>query len=130
MSDFTVKNLKQDVENAAPKFGIEGLEARFATGALDCAVTGMAYERYEPNARTPFGHKHAEQEEIYVVVGGSGRVKLDDQIVELRPWDAVRVAGDTVRAFDAGADGLELLAFGAPRKGRNDAEMFPGWWMD
>jgi hypothetical protein len=129
MSDFTLKNLKE-VENAAPKFGIEGLEARFASRDLDCRITGMAYERYEPNARTPFGHKHAEQEEIYVVVGGSGRIKLDDEIVELKQWDAVRVAGDIVRAFDAGPDGLELLAFGAPRREENDAELLHGWWGD
>ena len=127
MRDWTVKNLKE-VEDAAPKYGIEGLEARFATQALGCAMTGLAYERYEPNARTPFGHKHAEQEEIYVVVGGSGRIKLDDEIVELKPWDAIRVTADTVRAFDAGPDGIELIAFGAPRRGPNDAEMFPGWW--
>jgi mannose-6-phosphate isomerase-like protein (cupin superfamily) len=129
VSGWTVKNLKE-VEDAAPKFGIEGLEARFATKALDCSVTGLAYERYEPNARTPFGHKHAEQEEIYVVVGGSGEIKLDEEIVELKPWDAVRVSADTVRAFDAGPAGLELLAFGGPRRDANDAELLADWWSD
>jgi mannose-6-phosphate isomerase-like protein (cupin superfamily) len=78
----------------------------------------------------PFGHKHAEQEEVYVVVGGSGRVKLDDEVRDVREWDAVRVGPDTVRDFEAGPNGLALVAVGAPFQGANDVEMIPGWWSE
>ena len=130
MANYTLKNLKE-VEDSAPKFGLSpSLEGRFATKALECEKTGMSYQRYAPNFRTPFGHKHREQEEIYVVVRGSGRMKLDDEIVELKQWDAVRVAGETMRNFEAGPDGAEILAFGAPRTEPGDGELTPGWWSD
>jgi mannose-6-phosphate isomerase-like protein (cupin superfamily) len=132
MADYTIKNLRK-VEDAAPKFGLSGIEARFAREALECEKSGLSFQRLEPNVRVPFGHTHAEQEELYVIVGGSGRVKLDDDVVDVKQWDAVRVAGETMRAFEAGPEGLELIAFGAPRAGANapsDAEMTPGWWTD
>ena len=131
MTNYTVKNLK-DVEDAAPKFGLSpDLEARFARGELEGATTGLSYQRVAPNFRIPFGHKHEDQEEVYVLVSGDGRMKLDDEIVELEEWDAVRVSSDTMRDFEAGSDGAELLAFGAPRDGKpNDAEMAQGWWTD
>jgi len=131
MTGYTVKNLK-DVEDAAPKFGLSpDLEARFARGELEGAETGLSYQRLAPNFRVPFGHKHTGQEEVYVVVNGSGRMKLGDEIVEVRKWDAIRVASGTMRGFEAGPEGAELLAFGAPTGGEpNDAEMVQGWWTD
>jgi mannose-6-phosphate isomerase-like protein (cupin superfamily) len=129
MAGYTLKNLKE-VEDAAPRFGLApDVEARFARDALDAEASGFSYQRLAPNARQRFGHKHAEQEEIYVVLGGSGRVKLENEVVELRALDALRVAPETTRCFEAGPDGLELLAFG-PRRGENDAELIPGWWSD
>jgi mannose-6-phosphate isomerase-like protein (cupin superfamily) len=104
------------------------VEARFAHDALDCTVTGVSYQRLEPNARMPFGHSHREQEEIYVVLSGGGRVKLDDEIVELAQLDAVRIASETMRAVEAGPDGIEYVVFGAPRGEQNDAEMVQEWW--
>jgi quercetin dioxygenase-like cupin family protein len=127
---YTVKNMK-DIEDQAPKFGFApDLEARFATEALELEHTGLSYQRLAPNFRIPFGHTHPEQEEIYVLVSGSGRLKLDDEVIELRQWDVVRIPKGTMRNIEAGPDGAELLAVGAPRKGANDAEMTPGWWTD
>jgi len=131
MSDFTIRNLKE-VEDSAPKFGLSPeLEARFARVPLECATTGISYQRLAPNFRIPFGHRHGAQEEVYVLVSGSGRIRLDDEVRDLRPWDAIRVAAGTMRGFEAGPDGAELLAFGAPTEnGVNDAEMIPDWWSD
>ena len=128
MPAYTIRNLNE-VEDSAPKFGFaEALEARFANKALECERVGLGYERLKPNARVPFGHRHGQQEEIYVVVGGGGRVKLDEEIVEVRPWDAIRVSPQTMRQFEAGPEGLELLAFGGPLPEANDSELVPGWW--
>ena len=125
-----MRNLKE-IEDSAPSFGFEDRhEARFARAALDCERSGMTYFRYRPNARSAFGHRHREQEEIYVLVSGSARAKLDDEIVDLGPWDAVRVAPGTTRAFEAGPDGAEIVAFGAGPGGAEEAEMIPGWWED
>jgi mannose-6-phosphate isomerase-like protein (cupin superfamily) len=127
---YTIKNLKE-VEDAAPRFGFApDLEARFATDPLGLEHSGLSYQRLAPNFRVPFAHTHPQQEEIYLLVSGSGRLKLDDEIVELKQWDAVRIAKGTMRNLEAGPDGAELIAFGAPRKGANDAEMTPGWWAD
>jgi quercetin dioxygenase-like cupin family protein len=129
MADYTKVNLKGEVEDAAPKFGMApAFEARFAHDALDATVTGISYQRLEPDARMPFGHSHEQQEEIYVVLSGSGRVKLDDEVVELEPLDAVRIATPTMRDVEAGPDGIEYLVFGAPRGEKNDAEMVQEWW--
>jgi uncharacterized cupin superfamily protein len=59
-----------------------------------------------------FGHTHKADEEIYVVLSGSGTALLGEERRELRPMDALRVAPGTLRAFASGPDGLELLAFG------------------
>ena len=131
MSSFTVRNLKE-IEDQAPKFGLSpSLEARFARAPLGCEQTGLSYQRVAPNFRIPFGHKHGGQEEIYVLVTGSGKMKLEDDVVDVRQWDAVRVPAGTIRGVEAGPDGAELLAFGGPTGGKpNDAEMVPGWWAD
>src|SRR5437660_899314 len=112
MSNYTVKNLKQ-VEDMAPQFGFgPEFEARFARKALECERTGISFQHLAPNTDGPFAHMHGRDEEVYVIVSGSGRIKLDDDIVEVGAWDAVRVGPETVRAFAAGPAGLELLAFG------------------
>ena len=125
---YTFKKLSE-VEDSAPGFGFGDLqEARFATGALDAERTGVSFHRVKPDRRQGFGHRHDEAEEVYVVVGGSGRVKLDDDIVELAKLDALRVAPGVTRQFEAGPEGLELLAFGQRHEG--DGELVPGWWDD
>ena len=130
MADYTLINLK-DVEDAAPGFGLSPeLEARFARDVLGLENSGISYQRLAPSYRAPFGHKHGQQEEVYVVLSGSGRVKLDDDFVDLRQWDVVRVPSQTMRNFEGGPDGLELLAFGAPSMGNKDVEQTPGWWTD
>ena len=129
MAGYTHKNLK-DVENQAPKFGMPAeLDARFARTALDGETLGLSLMKLEPGFRIPFGHKHSAQEEVYVIVRGSARIRVEDEIVELREWDAIRFDKDTMRNVEAGPDGVEYLAFGA---GDNplDAEMVPGWWSD
>jgi mannose-6-phosphate isomerase-like protein (cupin superfamily) len=131
MSDHTIVNLKRDVEDMAPKFDLSpGLESRFARIPLELENSGMSYYKIAPNFRTPFGHRHGEQEEIYVIVSGNARLKLDDEVVELGQWDAVRIPGPVTRALEGGPDGCEVLAFGAPNTDNKDAEMFPGWWSD
>ncbi len=128
MAKHTKVNLKQ-VENMAEQFGPE-MEARFARRDLEAEKTGISYQRLGPDFRQPFGHHHEQQEEIYVVVSGGGRIAIDDEVIELEPWDAVRVAPEARRALEAGPEGIEYLAFGAPR-GREepaDAETHPGWW--
>lgn len=130
MSGYTKKNLKQDVENAAPKFGMPAeMEVRFARTALGGETLGLSHMKLAPNFRIPFGHKHEGQEEVYVVVRGSARIKVEDEIVELGEWDAIRFDKDTMRDVEAGPDGLEYLAFGAGTDPR-DAEMVQGWWSD
>ncbi len=131
MAGYTLKNLKQ-IEDAAPKFGLSpDLEARFARKELGGETTAVSYQRLAPDFRIPFGHKHTEQEELYVIVSGSGRLKLDDEIVEVAQWDAVRIAAGTMRDFEAGSEGAEFLAFGSPSNGEpNDAEMTQDWWAD
>lgn len=128
MSDYTILNLR-DVENVAPKFGMpEGMEARFPRRELGTEQVVVSLQKLGPGIRPPFGHRHGEQEELYVIVAGSGRVKLDDEVREVKTWDVVRVPAGVMRSFEGGDDGLELLAFGAPMGEENDAEMHPGWW--
>ncbi len=131
MAGYTVQNLK-DVEDQAPRFGFSpNLEARFATVPLELEKLAVSYQRLAPNFRIPFGHRHKQQEELYVIVGGSARLKLDDDVVELRQWDAVRVPPEIMRSFEGGPEGAEILAFGAPYTGPSpatDAEPAPNWW--
>src|SRR5205085_6184713 len=107
MSEYTKKNLKNDIENAAEGFGLgDKLEARFGRKAMGLEQFGFSYQKMQPGFRQGFGHVHREQEEAYVVLEGSGRVKIDDDVVDLRQWDAVRVPGGLTRALEAGADGM------------------------
>jgi mannose-6-phosphate isomerase-like protein (cupin superfamily) len=130
VSAFSHVNLL-DVEDSAVKFGFSpALESRFARDALETEALGLSYQRLAPNTRGPFGHRHAQQEEIYVILGGGGRAKLDDEVVDLRPLDALRVAPAVTRAFESGPEGLELLAFGSGAGGTRDAEVVPGWWAE
>jgi mannose-6-phosphate isomerase-like protein (cupin superfamily) len=130
MSSYTKKNLRKDVENQAPKFGMpDELQARFARTPLGGETLGLSLMSLEPGFRIPFGHKHVGQEEVYVVVRGSARVKVEDEVVELAEWDAIRFDKDTMRAVEAGPNGVEYLAFGAGDDPA-DAEMVPGWWDD
>src|SRR3954469_17782264 len=113
----THKNLR-DVEDSAPKFGFsETQEARFATDDLDAERTGFSYHVVKPGKRQGFAHRHENAEEVYVVVSGAGRVKLDDEVRDIARLDAIRVAPTVARAFEAGGDGLELIAFGPRHEG-------------
>jgi mannose-6-phosphate isomerase-like protein (cupin superfamily) len=129
MPDYTHVNLKDDVENASEKFGLApDMEARFARNAMGLEGGGFSYQKLAPGYRPPAAHRHRNQEEVYVVVNGSGRVKIEDEIRELRQWDAVRLAPDTARAFEGGPEGMELLAIGFGEGG--DSEMLEDFWID
>jgi mannose-6-phosphate isomerase-like protein (cupin superfamily) len=131
MAGYTKLNLKDDVDDQAPNFGLEGkIEARMARVALELEHQGVSYQRLAPNFRVPFGHHHKNQEEVYILISGSLRAKLEDEIVELRPFDALRVHKDTTRGFEAGPEGAELIAVGAPNTGPGDAEVEHDWWDD
>lgn len=119
--DYTIKNLR-DLEDVAAGAGLsENQEARFAYEELDLESTGVSLQLVKPGKRHAFAHRHKEAEEVYVVLLGTGRVKLDDEVVDLRPLDAIRVGPSITRAFEGGPEGLELLVFGPRHKG--DAEI-------
>ena len=130
---FTLSNIK-DLEdigsafNAAPE-----LQFRAATKALELEQAALSYQSVPPGYRFPYGHTHKRQEEVYVVVRGSGRMKVDDEIVDLKEWDAVRVAPGTWRGYEAGPEGLEILVIGAPNLGeapREDVDGERNWWAE
>ena len=130
MSNYTKKNFK-DLDDLAGSRGLEGkVEGRFARSAIESDHLGVSYFRYAPDFRSPFAHSHREQEEAYVVVSGSGRAKLDDEVVDLAQWDVLRVAPTVGRAFEAGSDGLEMIAIGADRPEGGDGEMIENFWVD
>jgi mannose-6-phosphate isomerase-like protein (cupin superfamily) len=118
-----------DVRDSAREFGLApDQEARFAKDALDAERTGVSHHRLQPGKRQPFGHRHEQAEEVYVVLSGAGRIKLDEEIVELEARDAIRIAPGVTRAVEAGPGGIEFLAVGARHDG--DAELIQGWWSD
>ena len=125
---YTIKNLR-DVTDSAPKFGFEEVqEARFANKELEAERTGLAFHRVKPGCRQGFAHRHEEAEEIYVILNGRGRLKLDDEVIDVAPMDAIRVSPTVMRAFEAGDDGLELLAVGAHHEGDGDIFPDPKFW--
>jgi mannose-6-phosphate isomerase-like protein (cupin superfamily) len=128
MSDYTVANLKELDDLAAQREG--DIEARFARSQIESEHLGVSYFRYGPGYRSPIGHRHREQEEAYVVVAGSGTAKLNDEIIELKQWDVLRVSPQTTRAFEGGPNGLEVIAIGNDRPEGGDGEMIPGFWSD
>jgi mannose-6-phosphate isomerase-like protein (cupin superfamily) len=130
MASYTRVNMKSDVKDMAPEFGMEGMESRFARTNLDLENSGLSYFRLDGGFRTPFGHTHSEQEEVYVVLSGGARVAVDDEVVDLSQWDAIRIPSGTMRAMEAGSDGAEILAVGAPNTDNKDVEMQPGWWPE
>ena len=131
MGGYTIKNLKTDVEDQAPNFGYSPhIEARMARVPLELEHSGITYQRIAPGFRIPWGHTHNVQEEVYVVVSGSMLAKLDDEVVELKQWDAVRVPKETMRSFEGGPEGAEVIAVGAPNTGPGDANLEHGWWTD
>ena len=124
----TIKNLGE-AEDLAVKFGYSEMgEARFVSDDLEAQTTGVSHQVLRPGKRQMFAHRHHRAEEVYVVLSGSGRVRIGDEISEVWPLDAIRVGPEQTRAFEAGDDGLELLAFG-PRA-RGDAEIVRDWWTD
>ena len=131
MPGWTHLNVKRDVEDLAPKFGYSpGLESRFARVPLELENSGLSYFKVASGFRVPFGHRHSEQEEVYLVISGSARAKVGDDVVELARWDALRVPRGEWRGLEAGPEGAEVLAFGAPNTDNKDVEMQPGWWED
>jgi mannose-6-phosphate isomerase-like protein (cupin superfamily) len=131
MSDFTITNLMDDIEDAAVRFNLDGkLQSRFARSAIGSDHLGVSHFRLEPNFRVPFGHRHREQEEVYVVISGSGRFRLDDEVRDVRQWDVVRVAPTVARAYEAGADGLDMIVIGNDRPEGGDGEMINDFWTD
>jgi mannose-6-phosphate isomerase-like protein (cupin superfamily) len=125
MSNWTRTNFNELPDTSPPGVAIQW---RFARAALGSPELGVSRFTYEPGARMPFGHRHREQEEVYVVVGGSGRAKLDDEIIEIAIWDVLRVAPVVVRSFEAGRDGLDVVCIGGRKPEGRDNEGFPDFW--
>jgi mannose-6-phosphate isomerase-like protein (cupin superfamily) len=125
---FTHKKL-EEVKDSAADFGhADKMEARFAKGELETEDTGFSFHRLKPGKRQPFGHRHEDAEEVYVVVRGEGLFKLDDEIIEVETLDAIRVSPEVTRAFEAGDEGLEVIVFGPRRDG--DGELDPEFWTE
>lgn len=131
MADYTRRNLRSDVDDQAEAFGFSpNLEFRVARDALETTQSALSFMRLAPGFRLPFGHHHELQEEIYVLLQGSAKLKLDDDILDLEPLDAVRIATGVVRDVEGGPDGADLLLFGAPRVPPSDAVVEQDWWSD
>jgi mannose-6-phosphate isomerase-like protein (cupin superfamily) len=126
---YTKKNLRE-VQDSAPKFGFdEHQEAHFATEDLGGEQVGLSFHVVKPGKRQGFGHRHEKAEEVYVVIAGSGRMKLDDEIIEVGELDAIRVQPTVTRQFEAGDEGLRVIVCGARHEG--DGELvFEGFWED
>jgi mannose-6-phosphate isomerase-like protein (cupin superfamily) len=127
---FTLRNIKDDLEDIGSSFAPD-LEFRRATEALELEKSGLSYQRVPPGCRFPYGHTHKKQEEVYVVLRGSGRMKVDDEIVDLKEWDAMRVPAGTWRGYEAGPEGLDILVIAAPSEAQSeDVEGKRDWWVD
>jgi mannose-6-phosphate isomerase-like protein (cupin superfamily) len=131
---FTLRNIEEDLEDIGSMFdGAPDLGFRAATKALELEKSALSYQRVPPGYRFPYGHTHKTREEVYVVLRGSGRMKVDDEIVELEEWDAVRVPPGAWRGHEGGTEGLEILVIGAPNLGeavREDVDGQRDWWAD
>jgi quercetin dioxygenase-like cupin family protein len=128
MSSFAVVNLLEVDDSVGER--APGIEGRFGRKHLDSRDLGVSLFSYDPDLRSPFAHSHREQEEAYVVVAGSGRVLLDGEVRELNQWDVLRVAPEVVRSFEAGPDGLQLIAIGGPKPDDGDGVMAEANWPD
>ena len=128
MSDYTIVNLLELDDVVAGR--VPGLEGRFGRTQMESRDLGISHFQWDPNVRSSSSHSHREQEEAYVVVGGSGRVRLDDEVRDIARWDVVRVAPEVVRAFEAGPDGLELIAVGGPKPEGGDGQLSDSPWPD
>jgi mannose-6-phosphate isomerase-like protein (cupin superfamily) len=128
MSNYTKINFT-DIEDSAAGRGV-GIEARFARKQLDSEHLGVSQFSYGSGVRPPYGHRHREQEEVYVITRGSGRLRLDDEILDIQRGDVIRVAPQVIRAFAAGPEGLELIAVGNDRPEGGDGEMIQDFWTD
>jgi quercetin dioxygenase-like cupin family protein len=128
MAGYAIVNLLELDDSVAGR--VPGMEGRFSRKRLDSRDLGVSLFSYAPDTRNPGGHSHREQEEAYVVVAGSGRVRLDDEVRDIRQWDVVRVAPEVVRAFEAGPDGLELIAVGGPKPEGGDGVRSDAPWPD
>jgi mannose-6-phosphate isomerase-like protein (cupin superfamily) len=128
MSDYTIVNLLELEDTVQGR--LPGLEGRFGRKHLDSRDLGVSLWQYAPNVRNPVAHRHREQEEAYVVVAGSGRVRLDDEIRDVRRWDVIRLAPGVLRGFESGPDGLDLIAIGGPRPDGGDGVQTDDPWPD
>ncbi len=128
MSSFAIVNLLEVEDSVGER--APGIEGRFGRKHLDSRDLGVSLFRYSPDLRSPMAHSHREQEEAYVIVGGSGRVLLDGDLHELRQWDVLRVAPEVVRSFEAGPDGLDIVAVGGPKPEEGDGVMAEANWPD
>jgi quercetin dioxygenase-like cupin family protein len=127
MSAYTVLNLRELDDTVSDR--VPEIEGRFGRKHLESRDLGVSLFRYAPGHRSQ-SHTHAVQEEAYIVVEGSGRVRLDDEIVDVRPWDLVRVGPGVVRGFEAGPDGLEFIAIGGPRPEEGDGKLVDSPWPE
>lgn len=125
MPSWTKKNFA-DITDRSPA---ATMEWRLSRGEILSRQVGVSRFTYAPGTRMPFGHRHREQEEVYVIVGGSGRMKLDDEIVDLAEWDVIRVSPAVMRAFEAGPDGLDVLCVGGRRPKGGDTERDEAFWL-
>ena len=125
MPDWIKRNF-EDLKDRSP--AAVPMRWLFSRNEVRSRQVGVSRFSYEPGARMPFGHRHAEQEEVYVVVGGSGRAKLEEEIVEIDLWDVLRVAPQVIRSFEAGPEGMELICVGGKRPRSGDSERFPDFW--
>jgi mannose-6-phosphate isomerase-like protein (cupin superfamily) len=128
LSDYAIVNLLELEDTVGGR--LDGLEGRFGRKHLGSRDLGVSHWKYAPDTRNPGGHSHREQEEAYVVVAGSGRVRLDGEIRDVRQWDVIRVAPEVVRAFESGPDGLELIAVGGPKPEEGDGVRSDDPWPD
>ena len=128
MSDYAIVNLLELDDVVAGR--VEGLEGRFGRSHIGSRDLGVSHFRWHPGVRSASSHRHREQEEAYVVVSGSGRVRLDDEVRDVAKWDVIRVAPEVVRAFEAGPEGLEIIAIGGPKPEGGDGELVDTPWPD